>query len=231
MEIYRDWDLQLTVDQVLRAQGADPATVRARRPRLVEIAAWALAEGVPLLAPVVAQATYRVRELRHETLRLAGGARLQGRLIGQHLGAAEAVTGIVATIGPGLEELVGQVLAEDPSLGFALDGVASAAVETLANLAVARIAAAAQQRDWEVSLALSPGMIGWPVAEGQAQLFALVDAAAVGVTRSDGGMMHPLKSVSQVVGLGERVGVLGRTCDYCAARDHCRYQDHYSRTV
>ena len=45
---------QLDTDQVLRGQGADPATLRARRPALVGVAERALQVGTPLLQPRVA---------------------------------------------------------------------------------------------------------------------------------------------------------------------------------
>ncbi len=65
--IERDWALPLTVDQVLRGQGADPQKLRQRRPALVEIAAWALQEGLPLLQPVVLAQEFQVQGIRHES--------------------------------------------------------------------------------------------------------------------------------------------------------------------
>jgi len=53
MPLIKNWNLVLEVDQVLRAQGADPAILRTRRPALVEIAQQALEEGLPLLEPAV----------------------------------------------------------------------------------------------------------------------------------------------------------------------------------
>ncbi len=53
MPILQDWDLVLDADKVLWGQGADPAAVRVRRPKLVEAAENAIAEGRPLLAPAV----------------------------------------------------------------------------------------------------------------------------------------------------------------------------------
>lgn len=76
--IRHDWELQVSVDQVLRGQGADPEAVRRRRPALVEAAEWALGEGQPLLRPAVLLEELVVEELRHEWLSLAGGGRLKG---------------------------------------------------------------------------------------------------------------------------------------------------------
>ena len=50
--------------------------VRARRPKLAEIAEAAIAEGRPFLAPVVLYRRIPVTELRHERLLLDGGGSL-----------------------------------------------------------------------------------------------------------------------------------------------------------
>jgi hypothetical protein len=54
MPVLRDWELALDADKVLWGQGADPALVRVRRPRLVAIAEATIAEGRPLLTPATA---------------------------------------------------------------------------------------------------------------------------------------------------------------------------------
>ena len=46
-------DLNITVDSVLRGQGADPDIIRTRSPRLIDIAEGALAEALDLLDPEV----------------------------------------------------------------------------------------------------------------------------------------------------------------------------------
>ena len=68
MPILRDFDLALDVDDVLWAQGADPAAIRSRSPRLVGVAERALAEAMPLLRPAVLYRELEVEGL--EPLRL-----------------------------------------------------------------------------------------------------------------------------------------------------------------
>ena len=62
--------------------------------------------------------------------------------------------------------------------------------------------------------------------EGQQQIFALLDAGSIGVSLRESGLMEPIKSVSLVVGLGHDLGQAGRSCDYCAMRGLCRYNQH-----
>jgi hypothetical protein len=225
-----DWSPELDVDQILRAQGADPAIIRARRPALVALAERALEAGWPLLQPKVASARWTATGFRHERLMLDKGA-LQGPLIGQHLAAAEQVIVMVCTIGEALEAEVARTIDDDPAYALALDGVGSAAAEALAGQACWRFEQEAIGRGWHASLPLSPGMIGWPVQEGQTQIFALVDAGEAGVRLTEGGMMVPRKSLSLVLGLGPRLEAAGSACAFCTLHETCRYQDHYPPDV
>ncbi|MCX6070790.1 MAG: hypothetical protein NTU91_08015 [Chloroflexi bacterium] len=226
MTIETDWVLSLEVDDVLRAQGADPATIRTRRPALVTLAERALEAGQPMLQPKVAFARFTATGLRHERLTLDGGA-LEGPLIAQHLGAAEQVIVMVCTIGDSLDAEIARQMDHDPVFALALDGVGSAAAEALAGQACNRFEQEAIGRAWRASLPLSPGMVGWPVQEGQAQIFALVDAGEAGVHLTEGGMMVPRKSLSLVLGLGSRLEAAGSACAYCTLHETCRYQGHF----
>ncbi len=228
MPVRRDWDLVLDADMVLRGQGADPAVVRGRSQALVAIAEQALAEARPLLAPAVLYRIVEVEGLRHERLTLAGGARLNGSLVAEHLGAAQHVAVALCTVGAALEDRASAVMEEDPSLGLALDGCGSSAAEALANSACHFFETLAAEAGEKATIPLSPGMIGWPVEIGQPELLTLVDADEIGVRVFDSGMMHPRKSVSFVVGIGEAVSSGGRTCDYCNLRETCSYKDHYA---
>lgn len=226
MAVLSGWVLDLSPDDVLRGQGADPAVIRSRRPGLVSVAERALESGSELLQPRVAFSRRAVRGLRHERLMLEGGA-LQGPLIAQHLAAAELVTLMVCTVGDRIEAEVARTMDGDPSYALALDGVGSAAVEALAAAACRRFEDEAAGDGGKVSLPLSPGMIGWPVPEGQAQIFALVDGAEAGVHLTEGGMMVPRKSLSLALGQGAALQAAGSACAFCSLQATCRYQDHY----
>jgi hypothetical protein len=230
MPVQTDWELVLDVDSVLRAQGADPGMLRARRPALVALAARALEGGRPLLEPKVASARYTAKGLQHERLALDGGS-LSGTLIARHLGAAKQVIVMVCTIGDSLEAEISRQMEDDPAFALALDGVGSAAAEALAGEACRRFEQEALDRNWRSSLPLSPGMVGWPVQEGQAQIFALVDAAEAGVRLTEAAMMVPRKSLSLVLGLGPQLEAAGSACALCTLHETCRYQDHYPPAV
>jgi hypothetical protein len=227
MPILQEWDLAIGVDQVLRGQGADPEAIRSRRPTLVSLAERALAESTALIKPKVLYRSLEVESLQHQRLVLSAGAHLAGELISQHLAAAERVIVMLCTIGSGLEELASHHMQHDMLYGLALDGLGSAAVETLANAACSYIEKQAEAEGINTTIPLSPGMIGWTVAEGQKQVFRLLDGSQIGVHLMESRVMIPKKSVSIALGLGADALQEGRACDYCSMKETCRYQDHY----
>lgn len=226
--VLRDWPLNIDVDMVLRGQGADASVIRQRRPQLIGIAQRAIEDGKQLIKPAVVYRHLPVASLHHENLVLKNGAVLKGELLAQHLAPAEQIILLVCTIGSALEQYVAEVLATDPVYGLALDSFGSVAVEALSVAACGRFEDQAKLDSSYTSVPLSPGMIGWPVAEGQSQIFNLLAAELIGITLNEQALMIPCKSASMILGLGHRPFTAGRTCDFCTLRDTCRYQDHYA---
>jgi hypothetical protein len=225
MPVLRDWELTVDADKVLWGQGADPALVRARRPKLLAIAEAAIEEGRPLLAPAVLYRRFSVVGLRHERLLLDGGS-LVGPLIADHLAAANEVIVAVCTVGDGVASAVSEMFQTDPVRALALEGLAGAAAEALAEAVCRRFDALALADGLKTSIPLNPGMIGWPLDEGQPQIFSLVDASEIGVSLDAGTyIMRPLKSLSLVIGLGRDLNPTGQTCDFCSMRETCRYKE------
>jgi len=224
------WDspiLDIDVDAVLRCQGADPGAIRKRSPHLVDIARRALEEGRTLLQPKTLIRELDVEVLRHERLVLDSGLFLSGELVSDHLGPAERIVLILCTVGGSLETHAAEMSKENIVYGLALDGVGSAAVEALANNICKHFEDQAVQNGLQSSIPISPGMVGWPVNKGQLEIFEILEPAQIGVRLSDYGLMIPRKSLTMVLGFGPTMKTDGRTCDYCAMRETCRYQDHY----
>jgi hypothetical protein len=227
MSIRRNWELAIDLDAVLRSQGSDPEAIRERGGVLMDLAEKALEEGRAYLNPVVAYRWLAIESLHHERIHLEGGARLTGSLIVQHLGAAKQVVGILCTIGDRLEEKVSEVMGEDPAYGLALDGLGSAAVESLANAVCHHFETQVAEKGYRTSIPLSPGMVGWPVEVGQREIFDMLGDEHAGVRLTSSSMMIPRKSLTMVMGFGPEVGTEGYPCDYCSMRETCRYKDHY----
>jgi hypothetical protein len=236
----KDWHIQLTADDVLRLQGADPDLVRQRRPYLFEFAQWAVQESLPLLEPRILIKEFKVLSQTHERLYVVGDDAssehryISGRLIGEHLSGAQTLIVMLCTIGDQLEETASLVMAEDPMRGLALDAAGSAAVEVLATSASHHFENLASQRGLQTSIPLNPGMVGWPVEVGQPQIFALlVEEQAANpdfrVLLNDSHLMYPRKTISLVLGQGANLDRQGKICDYCSLNETCRYQDHYPK--
>lgn len=231
MPVIADWEPRLDEDAVLRGQGADPGAIRARSPHLVQVAKEALKEALPLLQPQAFYRRFDVNAHRHERISFSGGGFLSGPLIAQHLGPAQQVVVLVCSIGGALDDLVSKAGKSDMVRSLALDGVGSAAVEALANEICRRFELEAAQDGLRTSIPLSPGMVGWTVAEGQPQIFNLVNGDSIGVSLTEHFLMIPRKSLSMVLGLGPDMGYGGKVCDFCAMRETCRYQDHYGEAA
>jgi hypothetical protein len=227
MPILHDWNLIIDADQVIRGQGANPEAIRDRSPRLVEYAERAIGEGMPLLKPVLLFRCMEVEGIKHDRIVLEGGEELRGKLLSQHLAPATEVLIVLCTVGADLEKKVSEVMMNDPPFGLALDGFGSAAVEALANAACHRFELEMEEKQLETSIPLSPGMVDWLVEEGQAQIFTLLPAEEIGVSVTPSWIMLPRKSLSMVIGIGEKMTQVGTPCDFCTMRETCRYQNHY----
>ncbi len=224
--ILRDVQLNIDADMVLRGQGADPAVIRARKPRLVEIAERAVQEGAALIEPAVVYRFAPIEAMRHERLILADGTPLSGSLIAQHLSPARYVALSVCTVGAAIDDRIAALMPRDPAYALALDGYGSAAAEALGTELCARLEKDAARLGHCTSVPLSPGMVGWPVDVGQPQIFSNLDAEAIGVTLNDSAQMIPRKSTSLVLGFAPTPFDAGTPCDFCALRNTCRYQHH-----
>lgn len=224
--VLRDWPLNIDADLVLRGQGADPAVIRARKPRLVEVAERAVQEGSTLIEPAAAYRFAPIASMRHERLILANGAPLTGSLIAQHLSQARYVAMIVCTVGAAIDDRISALMPRDPAYALALDGFGSVAAEALGTELCARLERDASRIGYCTSMPISPGMVGWPVDVGQPQIFSNLDAEAIGVTLNESAQMIPRKSTSLVLGFAPTPFEAGRPCDFCALRNTCRYQHH-----
>ncbi len=227
MKTWQVGDLNITVDAILRGQGADPDIIRSRSPRLLKTAEEALEAGRKLLEPEVLIKELAVTSFRHHSLELEEEKKISGALVTGHLVGARYISTVVCTVGSKIDKYASEVMEDDIVLGLAVDGVGSAAVEALANAVCRDIELDAANRGFQSTIPLSPGMIGWGVEEGQPIIFDLMDPAQIGVELTPYKLMIPRKSLSMIIGLGPDIHSGERICDYCAMRETCRYQDHY----
>jgi hypothetical protein len=130
----------------------------------------------------------------------------------------------MATIGDALERQVSLWMADEPLLGLALDGLGTAALGRLSASVCRHFSDLAAETGLETTVPFSPGVGAWPLADGQRELFGLVDAGRIGVRLMPSCQMVPRKSVSLVLGMGSRVRRGESSCEWCGMRDGCRYK-------
>lgn len=220
-------DLNLTVDGVLRGQGADPDIIRSRSPGLVVTAKKALLEATKLLKPQVLIKEIKVTGFQHNILELEGGKKISGPLVTGHLVGARYLFIAVCTVGSKIDDFASEVMNDDIVFALAIEGVGSTAVESLANEVCRDIELKAASRGYQTTIPLSPGMIGWDVEEGQPIIFDLVNSNEIGVTLTPYKLMIPRKSLSMIIGVGPNISSGEHICDYCTMRGTCRYQEQH----
>ncbi len=227
MPVLSDWKLELSADDVLRAQGADPAVIRQRSPALIEIAEEALILGSALLQPVVAYEVFDIEGVLHNKLKLSGRRTLKSPLVAEHLRTAEKVVVSAFTVGAELERHANALMNSEYSLGLALNSFGSAAVDALGTALHERIDQQFEAQGVHTAVPISPGLEGWPTRDGQEQLAKLIDFHSVGIDLHDSGTLFPLKSSTLVFGAGADVTQDGTICDFCAIGDQCGYRSEF----
>lgn len=228
MPVIRDVTLSLKINDVLRREGfREFSQIRPElKSRILEL--LDSAKSAHLLKPALAYEIHSITEMSREQVSLKGGAAVHGSLLPSLLPEAKELAIAVCTIGPGLEKKVTDYSNGGEALrGMLLDGIGSAAVDTLAQEACKLIADEASSRGYQVSSPVNPGMPGLPLAE-QWQLLKLSNAHEIGVSLTSLGIMVPRKSISMVIGMGPQMKTWTRAevCARCSLSETCPYRIH-----
>ena len=228
MPIISNVSLTLDMNQVLRREGIReysnlrPVIKNSIRELLASV------RKLHLLEPVFAYEIYPVTETNHGQLCLKGNIVLHIPLFPSGLSKVKELAVVVCTIGPSLEAKVADYFAQnDPLRAILLDGIGSAAVDSLTQEVCKFIMGEASSRGYEASSSLGPGMSGFPISE-QWKLFELVPKEQIGVRLTPSGMMVPRKSVSMVIGIGPQMPIWTKAevCARCSMRKTCYHRTH-----
>lgn len=174
------------------------------------------------------RAGYRVLDVERPAERLDGlvvGGKFfkMDKIVTGQLKKASSAALFVCTIGPAMEEWSRLLLrGEDPALGYIADVTASAAAEAVTNLLHDHIGERMLSRGLKITNRYSPGYCNWSVSE-QHLVFSLFPDNFCGVTLSESALMHPIKSVSGIIGVGPDVAWKDYICDRCGVKD-CTYR-------
>ena len=225
MPVIRDIPLSLKTGEVLRREGfKEHSKVRPEIKSLI-LELLASAKKAHLLAPAIAYEIYPITGMSAGQLSLKGNLVVQSSLLPSLLAEAKELAAVVVTIGPGLEKQVTDYTSQgEPLRGLLLDGIGSAAVDSLAREVCKLMAGEASSRGYQASSPISPGMPGLPITE-QWPLLEMVPAREIGVSLTPAGVMVPRKSVSMVIGIGPQMKTWTRAevCARCHLRETCPY--------
>jgi hypothetical protein len=226
MPVIRDIPLSLKIKEVLRRGGlGGGAKVRPEIKILIR-ELLASVKKAHLLEPATAYEIYTTTEISQRQLSLKGKPVVHDSLLSSLLPSAKELAVAVCTIGPKLEKQVTDYTSRgEPLRGTLLDGIGSAAVDSLTEEVCKFVAREASSRGYEASSPISPGMPSLPITE-QWQLLKLVPAGEIGVSLTSSGIMAPRKSVSMVMGIGPQMAKWTRAevCARCHLKKTCPYR-------
>jgi hypothetical protein len=183
-------------------------------PRMVEHISRVVSEAFPSIHPRGEYALYTVSSRTPHALKL-NETTIFGK-IGEYLDQAGRVAVFVVTVGKEISHLAESAIKNNDAFSaWVIDAIGSCAVEAAADALMLRVRRDLQDGE-ELTLRYSPGYCGMHIGQ-QRKLFQLMRADAVGVTLMPSMLMHPLKSISGLVGLApkEAVSRYRSPCDLC----------------
>ena len=181
---------------------------------MAEQIAQVVAKAQLCLRPRGAYSVYPVSSRTAHSLKL-GDITISGS-IGEYLKDAERVAVFAVTVGKEIS-LLSESAAKsgDAFTALVMDAAGSWAAEAAADALMLHLRRHLRDEE-ELTLRYSPGYCGMEISQ-QSKLFQLVQADAVGVKLLPSMLMHPLKSISGLVGLApkEAVSSYHSPCDLC----------------
>jgi hypothetical protein len=209
-------DLEVSLDpqEVLRMMGgAQKAPLRQSIIRMVEQYVDQFQETIR------PRGAYTVREVTTSTpdrLTLQDCPPFEGQIAG-FLQPARRVALFVVTIGKELEAIAEQRMEQGATLeGFTLDAIGSTAADAAADAMADHVLWTEAGPNEAVTPPFSPGYCGMPL-EQQKVLFSTLDTSLIGVELLPTMIMHPIKSISGLIGIGEedKIAAHGIPCEFC----------------
>ncbi len=161
-------------------------------------------------------------DVNGETLQIEDQVFHPGKIVVTQLKEAAQAALFLCTAGPGISELSRKKSAEgDELMAYVLDVIGSVTVDKAAGLLQERIHEEVSELGYGITDSFSPGYCNWSVGEQQ-KLFSLFPEGYCNIRLSDSSLMHPIKSVSGLTGVGINCEQTGYQCNWCNDLD-CYY--------
>jgi len=151
-----------------------------------------------------------------------------GKTVAKELRNATSVAFFICTAGEGISRRSQDLLlGDDPVLGYVFDLLGSMIVESATDLLQMEIQRMALAEGLLITNRYSPGYCNWSVAD-QHKLFSFFPENCCGIRLTDSALMHPIKSVSGIIGMGADVKFRDYTCDLCSQVE-CFHRSHHQK--
>jgi hypothetical protein len=140
------------------------------------------------------------------------------KIVFNQIKRTEAVAVLACTAGSEIGERSRELLVSDPLKGYILDIIGSLVVDATADKMQEELELLLRQSGLNITNRYSPGYCGWNVSE-QHKLFRLMPDNFCGIELTKSALMNPVKSVSGIIGIGQKVKYNNYTCSYCDLKD------------
>lgn len=140
---------------------------------------------------------------------------ITGPVIASAMKNADKYALFVCTIGSGFDEYINKIKEEDDILRmFVADAVGSVLAECTVDLLISKLKSSANAQGWNISNNYSPGYCSWSLTD-QRKLFSFFPEGITGISLNDSCLMHPVKSVSGIIAVGQNVVKKPYACAIC----------------
>ncbi|HAH23858.1 MAG TPA: hypothetical protein DCL77_08885 [Prolixibacteraceae bacterium] len=148
-----------------------------------------------------------------------------GKTVAKELRNSNKAAFFICTAGERMSRYSQKMLkGENPVLGYVLDVLGSMIVEAATDELQKEIKQIAFTQGFSITNRYSPGYCKWSVGD-QHKLFSFFPVNCCGIRLTESALMHPIKSVSGIIGIGKEVKFRQYTCDLCNQVD-CFHKNH-----
>lgn len=152
------------------------------------------------------------------------------KVVFQQLRKVESIALFACTAGNEIVNRSRELMKEGELLkGYVYDVFGSLVVEEAMDRVQNTLRSKMQEEGLRITNRYSPGYCGWDVSE-QKKLFSLLPKNFCGIKLTDSCLMHPIKSVSGIIGIGKSAKFNQYTCNLCDEED-CLYRNLRHKTV
>ena len=141
-----------------------------------------------------------------------------GAVITKYLHNATHFAAFVVTAGEEFDNYLEQLKAEGDIVSeFLAYSIGTEIAEAAVRFITYKITEEADKSGFKITHSYSPGHCSWHVRE-QKQLFSLLPEKPCGVELNESSLMHPVKSVSGIIGLGKEIEITPHGCEICGLK-------------